>query len=94
MRKYLGSARALVVVLDNASIHRAKRIEPYLRVLATQGVQLHFLPAYSPELNRIEVLWRLVKHRWMQPRRREKAELEAEVSSILQEVGTRFHLNF
>lgn len=94
LREHTGSDRPLVVVVDNASIHTAKAIAPYLWYLAKQGVRLHFLPAYSPELNRIEVLWRLVKHRWMQPKRRDKEELEAEVSSILQAVGTKFHLAF
>ncbi len=86
--------KPLVVVLDNASIHRATAIAPHLKILAAQGVTLHFLPTYSPELNRIETLWRLVKHRWMQPRHRNKAELEAEVTLILQEVGARYQLAF
>lgn len=94
LRRHTGTERPLVVVLDNASIHTARVIAPHLRLLAEQGVTLHFLPAYSPELNRIEVLWRLVKHRWMLPRRREKEELEAEVSSILEGVNSRFHIAF
>lgn len=87
-------SKPLVVVLDNASIHRAAAIAPHLKVLAAQGVTLHFLPTYSPELNRIETLWRLVKHRWMQPRQRDKVELEAEVTRILQAVGTQYQLAF
>lgn len=94
LRKHTGNARPLVVVLDNASIHSAKAIEPHLQLLAEQGVQLYFLPPYSPELNRIEVLWRLLKHRWMPPKRREKTELEAEVSSILEGLNSRFHITF
>lgn len=86
--------KPLVVVLDNASIHRAADIAPHLEILAAQGVTLHFLPTYSPELNRIETLWRLNKHRWMQPRQCDKAELEAEVTRILQEVGALYQLAF
>ena len=29
------------------------------------GVKLYFLSPYSPELNRIETLWHLMKHKWM-----------------------------
>ena len=56
-------SKPVVIVLDNASIHRAAAIQPALELLRKQGVTLKFLPSYSPELNRIEVMWRLMKHR-------------------------------
>ena len=58
-------AKPLTVVLDNASIHTAKRIRPYVDLLKKQGLTLYFLPPYSPELNRIEKLWHKTKHTWM-----------------------------
>lgn len=45
-----------VLVLDNASIHRAHLVRAYWDTWAERGLSLLFLPAYSPELNRIEVL--------------------------------------
>ncbi len=33
-----------------------------MKWLHGQGVTLYFLPPYSPELNRIEKLWHLVKY--------------------------------
>ena len=48
--------KPLVVILDNASVHKAKEIEPLLKVLQGKGLKLYFLPPYSPELNRIEKL--------------------------------------
>ncbi len=59
--------RPTVLVLDNASIHRATCVQQRLRAWRTAGVQLQFLPAYSPELNRIEILWRFLKHYWLTP---------------------------
>lgn len=56
-------SKPMVIVLDNASIHRAAAIEPALERLKQQGVTLKFLPPYSPELNRIEVMWRLMKRK-------------------------------
>lgn len=48
-----------VVILDNASFHRKKQ----LRVLLERvGCSLLALPAYSPDLNRIEPLWNTLKH--------------------------------
>ena len=51
-----------VLVLDNASIHQAGLVKAHLAAWAAQGLTLFFLPPYSPELNRIEILWRFCKH--------------------------------
>lgn len=39
-----------VLVLDNASIHKAQLVRAYRQVWADRGLLLLFLPAYSPEL--------------------------------------------
>ena len=49
--------KSLSVILDNASFHKAKAVQPILNVLAQTGLKLYFLPPYSPEINRIEKLW-------------------------------------
>ena len=51
---------ALVVVLDNAGDHKSLAMREWWRAHAAQ---LHpfFLPAYSPQLNLIERLWRYLK---------------------------------
>jgi transposase len=51
-----------VVVLDNASIHTSHVIRRARHRLTTQGIYLYFLPAYSPELNQAEPVFRQVKH--------------------------------
>jgi transposase len=55
-------ARPCVVVLDNASAHVSKAVKAARPALEAAGVMLYYLPPYSPELNRIEELWRHVKH--------------------------------
>jgi len=47
----------LVVVLDNASSHQSYAVQEWWRA-HTDQFQPFFLPAYSPQLNRIERLWR------------------------------------
>jgi DDE superfamily endonuclease len=54
-------ARPCVVVLDNASAHVSAAVKAALPSLEAAGVLLYYLPPYSPELNRIEELWRTVK---------------------------------
>jgi putative transposase len=56
--KYQGEK--IVMILDNARIHHAKLIQPFLEVHKDQ-LQLVFLPPYSPELNLIEGLWGWLK---------------------------------
>lgn len=51
-----------VVVLDNAGIHTSKVLKAARPGLAKQGIFLYYLPAYSPELNRIEPVFKQVKH--------------------------------
>lgn len=49
----------VVLVLDNARIHHAKLLIPFLE--KHSRLYLKFLPPYSPNLNRIEGLWRWLK---------------------------------
>jgi putative transposase len=51
-----------VVVLDNAAFHTSKVVRAARKGLADAGIYLYFLPPYSPELNRIEPVFRQVKH--------------------------------
>lgn len=40
--------KPLVIVIDNASIHRARAIQPALRLLEKKGITLKFLPPLQP----------------------------------------------
>ena len=49
----------VVVVLDNAAIHRAKAVSAFVET--QERLSLVYLPPYSPELNPIEKVWAYVK---------------------------------
>ena len=51
-----------VIILDNARIHHAKILEPFLKENESR-LQLMFLPPYSPNLNLIEGLWKWMKEK-------------------------------
>jgi transposase len=57
-----------VVVLDNAGIHTSKVVRAARPVLAKLGIYLYYLPPYSPESNRIEPVFKQVKHHDMPTR--------------------------
>jgi len=50
----------IVIVLDNARIHHAKLLQPFLEEMNGR-LELVFLPPYSPELNIVEGLWKWLK---------------------------------
>ena len=54
--------RKVVLVSDHARYHHAKLHAPWRREMAGQ-FRLHFLPPYSPELNPIERVWKLLRRR-------------------------------
>jgi hypothetical protein len=54
--------RPLMVVVDNYSVHRSERVQWERRKLEAADVYLVYLPAYSPELSRIEPQWKITKY--------------------------------
>lgn len=50
----------IVMILDNARIHHAKLLQPFLEEQKDR-LELVFLPPYSPKLNLIEGLWGWLK---------------------------------
>jgi transposase len=50
----------ITIILDNARYQRCTLVQ---EVAASWGIELLFLPPYSPNLNRIERLWKFVKKR-------------------------------
>lgn len=49
-----------VVVMDNATFHKGGKIE---QLIEEAGCQLLYLPAYSPDFNKIERCWSWLKSR-------------------------------
>jgi len=49
----------LHIILDNASYHKGKEVKQYLA--NNNKIQLHYLPSYSPNLNSIERLWKVMR---------------------------------
>lgn len=51
-------AATIHVVLDNARAQKNKKLDEFLK---TSRIKLHYLPAYSPNLNPIERLWKILR---------------------------------
>lgn len=84
-----------VVVLDNASIHHSKEFEAKLEEWKQQDLYIFFLPAYSPHLNPIEILWRKIKYEWLAYEHiQTQAQLDQRLEEILSDFGRKYRINF
>lgn len=84
-----------VIVLDNASVHIAKVIRERRKVWETRGLTLFYLPPYSPQLNRIEILWKMLKYYWLKPEDYvDEQHLFYTVTLALAVVGDTLNINF
>ena len=84
-----------VVVLDNASTHRSAAFRARIADWEAAGLTLFFLPAYSPELNRIEIMWRCCKHQWLPlAAYRTIKSLQCQLRKTLNQVGSKWKINF
>ena len=93
--KQLPKSGEKVLVLDNASIHKSKKVKKRIRGWENQGLTLYFIPPYSPELNKIEILWKHIKYHWLPSKAFETFErLTSHVEMILRTYGTQYKVNF
>ncbi len=60
-----------------------------------KGVVPWHIPAYSPELNLIEILWRKIKYEWLPMSAYQSlAQLKQSVIEVLANVGEKFLITF
>lgn len=83
------------VVLDNASMHTSDAFEACIAQWETKGLFMYRLPAYSPELNLIEILWRFIKYTWLPFSAYTSFDaLVQAVEHILRNIGDEFCIHF
>lgn len=83
-----------IVVMDNASVHRKAVEEASWKWLGLR-VWAWFLPAYSPELNPIEILWKKIKYEWLPWAAYHCFEtMRAALSEIFENLGGKYRVNF
>ena len=67
LERHCRPQRKTVVIIDNARYHHASLHEPWRKEVAGH-FRLQFLPPYSPDLNPIERVWKLVRRRCLHNR--------------------------
>ena len=81
----------IVVILDNARYQRCALVEATARKF---GIQIIFLPPYSPNLNLIERLWKFVKKKALYNQYYSGYEqFHKAISNCLEQTGTTYKLD-
>jgi len=55
-----------IVILDNAPTHTSNKFQDKIEEWKNRGLSVYFIPPYSPNLNKIETLWRFMKYYWFE----------------------------
>lgn len=94
-RLSLAVAKPTVIVLDNARVHTADKVNKLLDIWQQRGLFIFFLPTYSPHLNIAERLWKELKARWLKPQDYcTEDSLFLAVNMALAAVGKELFINF
>ncbi len=84
-----------VVIIDNAPTHTSKKFKAKINEWAEKGLFIRNLPAYSPELNIIEILWKFIKYEWISLDAYQSfGKLVKEIEMILKNVGGKYTIKF
>lgn len=84
-----------VLVIDNSPIHQNNLFWNKEKEWSERGLEIFFLPTYSPQLNIIEILWRFIKYQWLDISAYESySTLVEAVENILKKFGTEYTINF
>jgi transposase len=80
-----------LVIMDNLSPHKS---DPTLELIQERGAQVSFLPAYSPDLNPIEMMWSKVKNTLRSAEARTESALTQAIASALALVTRQDAINW
>ena len=74
-----------IVVMDNLSAHKSKTIQ---KLFDDVGIELHYQPPYSPDLNPIELMWSKVKNSLRTAKARTQDQLYTAIAKALEEISS------
>ncbi len=84
-----------VIVMDNAPIHKSHEFLAKVELWKQDDLFIFFLPKYSPHLNPIEILWRMIKYQWLEYENiLNQDQLDDQLEKILTKFGSEYFINF
>ena len=87
LRKSNPGKHLVHLILDNAGYNRDKRVQEFADSL---GIKLHYLPPYSPNLNPIERLWKIMHEQTTYNKYYEKfADFAGAINNFFKTIGRK-----
>ncbi|MEM7553040.1 MAG: IS630 family transposase [Cyanobacteria bacterium P01_A01_bin.84] len=84
-----------VLIMDNSSVHQNNFLWDKEEEWSKKGLEIFFLPTYSPHLNIIEILWRFIKYKWLEVNAYDSfSNLVEAVEKIIINFGSEYTINF
>jgi len=84
-----------VLLMDQASIHTSDKMMEKIEEWEKKNLEIFWLPAYSPKLNLIEILWRFIKYEWVEVSAYDNhRSLRNYLKKVLDNFGTEYVINF
>jgi len=84
-----------ILVLDNAPIHKSKKFLANIDRWRKLDIEIFFLPTYSPELNKIEILWRFIKYKWIPlDAYLNFQNLKDRLNETINQIGSKYIINY
>lgn len=84
-----------ILLLDNAPAHVGQLFRDNLKRWEEKNLLICYLPAYSPELNIIEILWKRIKYDWLSFQAYNSLpSLIEHLSQVLKNIATTYHITF
>jgi len=84
-----------LVVMDGAPTHKSDAFQARLEEWESRGLYVYLLPAYNPELNLIEILWRMIKYHWLPLNAYESYQaLLRMLNEVLKGIGSKYQIDF
>ena len=84
-----------IVLIDNASMHTSNIFLENIEKWESQNLFIYNIPPYSPELNKIEILWRKIKYEWLDFSAYESfSALKKSLDNLLATIGKDYVINF
>jgi len=95
MKQTIRNCKKTIIVVDNASFHTSKKFKDMLPKWNKKGVEIFYLPPYSPELNPIEILWKFMKYHWIDFKAYKSTKnMRNYVENIIINYGKKYEINF
>ena len=84
-----------VLVIDHAPFHTRHAVEDKRAEWKARGLELFFLPSYSPQVHILEILWRFMKYAWIEFDAYKGWKYYVEyIEEIIIHYGTKYVINF